>query len=105
MGRVVRGMGAMGCEGASDMAAACARGIGRLGCLATAIRGDGRASGGVDGGAAQRRQTPAKLGRAGREAATTGGPTKNSWVAEERAARFLSNDITSLPEIWRPQTQ
>lgn len=31
MGRVVRGMGAMGWEGASDMVAACAGAIGRLG--------------------------------------------------------------------------
>lgn len=31
MGRVVRGMGAMGCEGASDMAAADSSAIGRVG--------------------------------------------------------------------------
>lgn len=36
-GRVVRGMGAMGWEGASDMAAVRAGAIGRLGGLATAI--------------------------------------------------------------------
>lgn len=39
MGRVVRGMGAMGWEGASDMAAARTGAIGRLGGLATAIGG------------------------------------------------------------------
>lgn len=41
MGRVARGMGATGCEGASDMAAACAGAIGRLG-----VSGDGDGSGG-----------------------------------------------------------
>jgi hypothetical protein len=65
MGRVVRGMGATGWDGASDIAAACARAIGRLGVSGDGDRrGDGRASGGVDAGTAQRRQTPA-VGLAG----------------------------------------
>lgn len=45
MGRVVRGMGAMGWEGVSDMAAAGAGAIGRLG-----VSVDGDASGGAQAG-------------------------------------------------------
>lgn len=101
MGRVVRGMGAIGWEGASDMAVAYTGGIGRLGVSGDGDgRRDGRASGGVDADTAQRRQTPARLGRAGREAATAGCPTKNSRIAEERAARFLLDHTTSLGKKW-----
>jgi hypothetical protein len=64
MGRVVRGMGAMGWEGASDMTAADGGAIGRLGGSGGSGDGERRAMGGlavgVDVGAAQRSLTSAR---------------------------------------------
>lgn len=101
MGRVVRGMGAIGWEGVSDMAVACAGGIGRLGRSGDVDESaDGRASDDVDAGTAQRRQNPWQ-GPQG--SCDRGGPTKNSRIAEERAAHFFSNDTTRLGTKWRPR--
>jgi hypothetical protein len=60
MGRVVRGMGATGWEGTSDMAAACAGAIGRLGVSVDGDRSaEVRAGGGVDSAVEQRSLTSA----------------------------------------------
>lgn len=105
MGRVVRGMGAIGWEGASDMAAVCTGAIGRLGESGDVDRrGNGRADGGVDAGTAQRRQTPA-AGLAG-----SAGQLRPPRPHKKLEDRFMKDvqlstrtTIRGLRNKWRPK--
>lgn len=106
MGRVVRGMGAMGWEGASDMIAADGGAIGRLGGSGD---GDRRAMGGL----AVVLMNPKRRRRgAWRDGSCVccvccdrGDPLK-VWRAEQStAARFFLSTQHNLGQEWRPKQQ